>query len=130
MKGHWRHGVNDPRNDLDEIRRWFWDRNNTTDAVGDAEVIYDHGSNLVQKALGAALIGDLRGDSATLRFIFAIIERRQENKRIRDDVMPGPYFIEALQILLLAAKPTQREDLMNAIFEATGMPQGIAPIVR
>ena len=130
MRGNWRHGVNDPRNDLEELRRWFWERENTDDRIGDDDALYHHGSNLIQMALGAALLGELRGDSQTLRYIFGIIEQRQKDKNLDKGVTPGPFFIEAMQILLLAAKPQHREALMNAIFEATGTPQGLGGIFR
>lgn len=132
MKGVWQHGVNDPRTALNELRRWFWDRHNSESHTGNEEELYHNGADLIQKAIGAAMIGDLRSDSATLRYIFAIIEQRSmEKEKSKDrENLPGPYFIQAMQILLLAAKPTQREDLMNAIFEATGMPQFLSLIVR
>lgn len=130
MRGAWRHGVNDPRNDLDELRRWFWERENTKSFVGDQETLQHHGANLIQKALGAALLGELRGDSQTLRYIFATIEQRQKEQNLDQDPHPGPCFVEAMQILLLAAKPQHREALMNAIFEATGTPQGLGGIFR
>ena len=130
MSGAWRHGVNDPRNDLDEVRRWFWERHNTDSKMGDDEVLYHFGTNLIHKALGAALLGELRGNSRTLRYIFASIEQRQKEQNLDKAVTPGPYFIEAMQILLLAAKPQHREALMNAIFEATDTPAGLGGIFR
>ena len=123
-------GVNDPRNDLDELRRWFWDRENTEGFVGEQETLYHHGTNLIQKAIGAATIGDLNGNSQTLRYIFATIEQRQKAENLDQDPHPGPCFVEAMQILLLAAKPQHREALMNAIFEATGAPKGMGGIFR
>lgn len=128
MKGVWHHGVNDPRPALNELRRWFWDRHNSDSRTGNEEELYENGADLIQKAIGAATIGDLQCDSETLRFIFAIIERRAMEKD--KDNLPSPYFVQALQVLLLAAKPSHREDLMNAIFEATGMSNFLSLVIR
>lgn len=122
MNGNWRRGVNDPRTALDELRRWWYDE--VDGQQPNVEDLYDNGVDLIQMALGSAVIGDLKNDSPTLRYIFATIEKR-ESYKVKDDLMPGPFFVEALQILLLAAKPHQRKELTNAVLAATGMPEYI-----
>lgn len=117
LSGRWQKSVVDPRGNINDLRQWFIaDKYNGQ--FPDGEEYRDLISDLIQQAIAAVAIGALAGNSNTIRFIFSIFEQEGGT---RPDRLPGPVFVESFQLMLLAAKPEQREEIMKSVLATTGI---------
>lgn len=128
MLGTWRLGTIDPRSTINELRELHV-RIASEGAVGattgQRDLQLDLTNRLMEQIVASAVIGSLDSNSNSLRYLFAMIEKNEAEQGKDQKLEPAPYFINALQVLLLAAKPQHRKDLMGAVLDATGLPGAI-----
>lgn len=122
LKGTWYLGTMDPRETIDELRKALVELSLNKKDNGDVYVeARELGCQLAELAIGAAAIRELPSNSDTIRYVFGTIEKYRGDRDWHKRPEPGPFFVDLFQMMVLAAKPKQRNDIFEAVGRVTGL---------
>lgn len=115
MRGIWRPVLIQPLTIINELR------NNVREAIVhtaniEMRTVIGQAQSLAKLAIAAVAIGELKGTSDTIRFVFASIEKiKFDSKEVNEA------FLNSFQLMALAALPMHRKEVVEAVYAATGI---------